>query len=893
MANYSDLKSAVAAVIKANGNNEITGTIMQNTLLSIIETIGGNRTFVGLASPSTNPGTPDANVFYLTSTPGVYPNFGGATIEFGDLHILQNSAANAWQSIRIYRLGLKLIDSKNMFNPDTVQVGKYQPSTVQNLVSAAGWSCSAFIPVTVGTTYYISGNKQRVGVGMYNSAFQCVRYIAIVTGAVTAQTGEAYCVFNLESPAQPGYSNVQFEVGSSATPYEPFGKIVSKEGVEGLEQAMADSQAALTASQTAVEETVEINDKIRAFEFDTIASTNLLNPNAVTPNSLINDSNGTLLIDPGDPTVRRYNTTDFMPVNPSTAYRMLNINGSTYARKVAFYNALKVFVSGLDNPGTNIPVPAGAAYCRISMNNASPMNGYGFFEGAGATWEPFGGNAVKLVDDNVPTNDKENNAIASIADVKAIASQSTAETAEQIQYTLAGTNLTINYGDGNVVTGFVGNDRGFSGNNMFSFNGYNINGVAGSNGDDVAPMHALNTTIGANHGQPYNNGTVTAHGLDNTAIGTEWTNGSGTKFYIMRIVNADTIAFLGQNNGTAASPNFASLSTGTLTRGGNTLTVSDVNGAQLYPAIKNLNIKVLANGVNEVTSGNGSAKFLDVVESYEITSVDSVLQNTIARAGTSGPAVYDGDAFAVVENIYRFVPGLACVIIVNVRFLQSVAFNDIMANQAIRVGTNGVTQYYIPNSNPIPAGDFRTPLAITWGSGTSSGYITNTAMPDPDNPPNRIINYFNDLGFSLGYITTKGTGKAINEFSARSFELRNNTGKIYPHPVEGTKVGNPVTANSIFNTVMFRAFTDLTVSRVGNRLSYFAFPFDGKHYVYIDYSGSMVDKLDLNNQSLNGKDITVVESKNTELKTDTYNDGVYINATYVAGETCYIVLTIG
>lgn len=76
MGNYEQLKQAVSDVIKTNGNQEITGAIMQNTLLSIISTIGNNATFAGIAVPETNPGMPDQNVFYIASQPGNYSNFG-------------------------------------------------------------------------------------------------------------------------------------------------------------------------------------------------------------------------------------------------------------------------------------------------------------------------------------------------------------------------------------------------------------------------------------------------------------------------------------------------------------------------------------------------------------------------------------------------------------------------------------------------------------------------------------------------------------------------------------------------------------------------------------------------------------------------------------------------
>ena len=76
MGNYEQLKQAVSDVIKTNGNQEITGAILQSALLSIISIVGENSTFVGIAVPETNPGTPDQNVFYIASQPGNYSNFG-------------------------------------------------------------------------------------------------------------------------------------------------------------------------------------------------------------------------------------------------------------------------------------------------------------------------------------------------------------------------------------------------------------------------------------------------------------------------------------------------------------------------------------------------------------------------------------------------------------------------------------------------------------------------------------------------------------------------------------------------------------------------------------------------------------------------------------------------
>ena len=81
MGNYEQLKQAVADVVKSNGNQEITGDILQNTLLTIISTVGSVATFAGIATPTTDPGTPDQNVFYIASEDGIYSNFGNVVLE--------------------------------------------------------------------------------------------------------------------------------------------------------------------------------------------------------------------------------------------------------------------------------------------------------------------------------------------------------------------------------------------------------------------------------------------------------------------------------------------------------------------------------------------------------------------------------------------------------------------------------------------------------------------------------------------------------------------------------------------------------------------------------------------------------------------------------------------
>lgn len=85
MANYNDLKTGIDAVIKTNGRQEISGAALNAQLKNMIAELGAGYQYMGVATPATNPGTPDANVFYFASEAGTYTNFRGIVINEGEV----------------------------------------------------------------------------------------------------------------------------------------------------------------------------------------------------------------------------------------------------------------------------------------------------------------------------------------------------------------------------------------------------------------------------------------------------------------------------------------------------------------------------------------------------------------------------------------------------------------------------------------------------------------------------------------------------------------------------------------------------------------------------------------------------------------------------------------
>ena len=88
MAQYSNLKAYIEEKIYENGTQAITGDILQDVLKVMTDDLGEFYQTGGVASPSTDPGTPDAKVIYIATEAGTYTNFGGITLEAGEVALL-------------------------------------------------------------------------------------------------------------------------------------------------------------------------------------------------------------------------------------------------------------------------------------------------------------------------------------------------------------------------------------------------------------------------------------------------------------------------------------------------------------------------------------------------------------------------------------------------------------------------------------------------------------------------------------------------------------------------------------------------------------------------------------------------------------------------------------
>ena len=85
MANYQILKADLDNIIKTNTSRAITGDVLNGQLDAMIDALGTGYQYMGMATTATNPGTPDARVVYLASTPGTYTHFENLALTSGKI----------------------------------------------------------------------------------------------------------------------------------------------------------------------------------------------------------------------------------------------------------------------------------------------------------------------------------------------------------------------------------------------------------------------------------------------------------------------------------------------------------------------------------------------------------------------------------------------------------------------------------------------------------------------------------------------------------------------------------------------------------------------------------------------------------------------------------------
>lgn len=88
MSKYNNLKTAIRQAIKSNGNQEITGDLLQIALLAVMTSLGKGFQFYGVLHPEDSAQVGDENMFFILFEPGVYGSLNGFSLSQNEIAVV-------------------------------------------------------------------------------------------------------------------------------------------------------------------------------------------------------------------------------------------------------------------------------------------------------------------------------------------------------------------------------------------------------------------------------------------------------------------------------------------------------------------------------------------------------------------------------------------------------------------------------------------------------------------------------------------------------------------------------------------------------------------------------------------------------------------------------------
>lgn len=175
MANYTQLIKTINDNIKANGNQEITGPVLNAVLQAIVSGLSEGALFVGIANTTTNPPAYDGDVFYIALEPGTYSNF-GVTVPNGSIGIIYNTSSD-W--------AVTLINTYYEIDVDTLMQDSPSSEDINEAIGSFTYLKRA---ITVGVPFFgkgASGGNSTVAIAQVKQLSDIeVRVVMLNTGTV-------------------------------------------------------------------------------------------------------------------------------------------------------------------------------------------------------------------------------------------------------------------------------------------------------------------------------------------------------------------------------------------------------------------------------------------------------------------------------------------------------------------------------------------------------------------------------------------------------------------------------------------------------------------------------------------------------------------------------------
>lgn len=184
----------------------------------MIDSLGAGYQFVDIATPTTNPGTPDQNVFYIAATAGTYSNFGSIVLAENEVAILAyngtwtkktTGAASASQVNQLAKKVGGYYETTEQETAIALNANHYYNTGFDPMSSSYGnynGTYCARIAVTPGDKFRIQGTGNAGNIKLYAITDSSRNVVRSASGAmdtrsnpleITIESGEAWLYVNL------------------------------------------------------------------------------------------------------------------------------------------------------------------------------------------------------------------------------------------------------------------------------------------------------------------------------------------------------------------------------------------------------------------------------------------------------------------------------------------------------------------------------------------------------------------------------------------------------------------------------------------------------------------------------------------------------------------------
>ena len=393
MASYNELIALIDAFIKRNGVQAITGQILNGVLKAMVDQVGRGYAIMGVATPSTNPGTPDAPESWFASTPGTYTNFGGLEVADAEFALLSYTPSGEVWTKTTLTDGIQEVSASIDGNVGTPEVtAEYiNGGLIFTFSNMKGQTGDAAGFGTVNAT--VDGNIGTPGVSVNTSGPDTAKNITFAFRNLKGETGVTSVVATVDNTSGTpscsvslvgqelhldfhGLKGAQGDTGSSVDyPFTIVNNLTTNDATQALSAAqgvvLQGELSQLEAKVTDLEKDVDGN------EF-----------------SLFNEGKLSAKIVPGEYVVRQtgaftpysgWSRTDFVNVR---LFASVKITMSVASNYNGFYDKDKNFIGpfALSSGDNILVIPANVDYIVLSNTDAGmqgvviAINEYSFAE---------------------------------------------------------------------------------------------------------------------------------------------------------------------------------------------------------------------------------------------------------------------------------------------------------------------------------------------------------------------------------------------------------------------------------------------------------------------------------------------------------------------------------